>query len=277
MSAENGEGTATKLKPDDAAKRQRSSIAFPYMDLNEAVTLARAIHNNVGTGTCSVEQLAPWVKQSPSSSGFRSRLAAGKLFGLINTDRSDALQLMELGRIVVDAKREREGRARAFLNVPLYTAVHDKFKGSVVPPAAALEKELAALGVATTLTDTARRVMERSAEQAGFYEAGRDRLVMPGFVPQDASSNDAGGEPNGGAGGGAGGGMGSGGGDDDLHLDPLLLALLKKIPEAGKEWPAAQRVRWFRTFAMNVSQIYDGDGEMDEPVELKIELDKATN
>jgi hypothetical protein len=34
---------------------------------------------------------------------------------------------------------------------------------------------------------------------------------------------------------------------------------------------APQRVRWFRTFAMNVSQIYDGD---DEPVEMKIDLDK---
>jgi hypothetical protein len=30
------------------------------------------------------------------------------------------------------------------------------------------------------------------------------------------------------------------------------------------------RVRWFRTFAMNVSQIYDGVGE---PVEMKIKLE----
>jgi hypothetical protein len=32
-----------------------------------------------------------------------------------------------------------------------------------------------------------------------------------------------------------------------------------------------ERKRWFRTFAMDVSQIYDGDGE---PVEMKIDLDK---
>jgi len=114
--------------------------------------------------------------------------------------------------------------------------------------------------------------MERSAEQAGFYEAGRDRLVMSGFVPLDAGSNDSGGEANNGGGGGVGGGTG-GGGDDDLHLDPLLLALLKKIPEAGKGWPAAQRLRWFRTFAMNVSQIYDEEAM--EPVELKIDLEAA--
>jgi hypothetical protein len=51
-----------------------------------------------------------------------------------------------------------------------------------------------------------------------------------------------------------------------------LIALLKKIPAADKGWPAAQRVRWFRTFAMNVSQIYDGDSEW---VEMKIELEGA--
>jgi hypothetical protein len=38
---------------------------------------------------------------------------------------------------------------------------------------AALGKELIALGVASTLSGTARRILERSAEQAGFYEAGR--------------------------------------------------------------------------------------------------------
>ncbi|MVT65751.1 hypothetical protein GPL21_11595 [Bradyrhizobium pachyrhizi] len=59
-----------------------------------------------------------------------------------------------------------------------------------------------------------------------------------------------------------------------MQLDPLLLALLKKIPDPEKGWPAAQRVRWFKIFAMNVSQIYDGD---DEPVEMKIEQDKAAN
>ncbi len=67
-------------------------------------------------------------------------------------------------------------------------------------------------------------------------------------------------------------GGGRGGGDDGLAglgLDPLLIALLKKIPKSG-EWPATQRAV-IRTFAMNVSQIYDEDSE---PVEMKIDLDK---
>jgi hypothetical protein len=61
------------------------------------------------------------------------------------------------------------------------------------------------------------------------------------------------------------------GGDvtDQLGLDPLLIVLYSRKPDQG--WPGAARVRWFRTFAMNVSQIYDGDGER---VEMKIDLDK---
>lgn len=58
---------------------------------------------------------------------------------------------------------------------------------------------------------------------------------------------------------------------DELGLDPLLIALLKKVPPTDKGWPGPARVHWFRTFAMNVSQIYDGDGE---PVEMKIDLQK---
>lgn len=83
----------------------------------------------------------------------------------------------------------------------------------------ALEKEFVALGVASPLTDTARRIFERSAEEAGLFEAGRDRLVMPGFVPQDAPVIDSGGEGNGG-----GTGSGSGGGSQTC-LWPMRLSV----------------------------------------------------
>ena len=53
-----------------------------------------------------------------------------------------------------------------------------------------------------------------------------------------------------------------GGGGGGLNLDQLLVASLEKIPPVGDEWPKDQRVRWFRTFAMNVSQIYDMRGEV---------------
>jgi hypothetical protein len=56
------------------------------------------------------------------------------------------------------------------------------------------------------------------------------------------------------------------------ELNPLLIALLEKMPSPEKGWPGPNRVRWFRTFAMNVSQIYDGDGD---PIEMKIDLESG--
>jgi hypothetical protein len=73
---------------------------------------------------------------------------------------------------------------------------------------------------------------------------------MPAVAMREPPPVDPAVEKNGGAGGGGNDGL------DNLGLDPLLIALLKKIPPSG-EWPAAQRVRWFLTLAMNVSQIYD--------------------
>jgi hypothetical protein len=248
MSKENGTATAEKigsLKPE-SGKRQRSSIAFPYLDLGEAISVATAIHNHVGTGPCGIEQLAAWVNMSPKSSGFRSRMSASSLFGLVNNDRSDAIQLTELGRLVVDAKREREGRAKAFLAVPLFRAVYDKFKGGAIPPAAALENELVALGVASTLKSAARSVLERSADKAGFFETGKDRLVMPGF--RSDSTSTSGGEIGG----------GGGGGDDPPsgELHPMIAILLQVLPEAGTAWPQNARAKWMQALSKSFDTIY---------------------
>ena len=55
---------------------------------------------------------------------------------------------------------------------------------------------------------------------------------------------------------------GGDGGGDGLNLDPL-------IPAASDGWPKENRLRWFRTFAMNVSQIYDtGDDVVDLTIKL---------
>jgi hypothetical protein len=109
----------------------------------------------------------------------------------------------------------------------------------------------------------------RSAREPGFFAHGEDRLVRPAAIgaPLEGGRGGAEGDTKD----GEGTGSGTGGGGESLDLDPLLIALLKKVPSADKGWPGPQRVRWFRTFAMNVSQIYDGEGD---PVEMKIDLEK---
>jgi hypothetical protein len=270
MSGENVTSVAD-ADQDEGDARQRSTIQFPYNNLGDAIEVAQALHSNAGTGECDDSQLAAWMNLSPKSSGYRIQISAARLFGLVETT-SGSHKLSALGRMIVDPQREREARAKALLNVPLYKAIFEKYKGGVLPPAAALERDIIGLGVAEKQTSRARQVFERSAEQAGYFEHGKNRLVMPAVAQRDERPADAPEEgerekPDGGK---FGSGGGTGRGDTDLELDPLLIALLKKIPPAEKGWPASSRVRWFRTFAMNVSQIYDGDGE---PVEMKIEME----
>jgi hypothetical protein len=251
----------------DEGSRQRSKIGFPYVSLKDATALVEAIHGNVGANECDDAQLAAWTGQSTKSSGFRVQVSSARMYGLITTEGTKH-KITDLGQMIIDPTRMREAKAVAFLNVPLNKAIFEKYKTGILPPnAAALEREMVSLGVSSKVTDRARVSFEKSAEQAGFFEHGKNRLVMPGFIQARDPVRE---EPKDETGGGGGGGDG-GSGADGLNLDPLLIALLKKIPSAEKGWNAAQRVRWFRTFAMNVSQIYDTD---DQPVEMKIDLDE---
>ena len=235
-------------------ERQRSKVAFPYTDLNAAIEVVNAIHDKVGNGDCSLQQLSAWMNQSIKSSGFRVQLAAARLFGVIESD-SSGYRLTPLGRRMVDPQNARKAKAEAFLSVPLFKMLYENHREGVLPPAAALEREIAGLGVAEKQKDRARQVFERSAEQAGFSEHGKNRLVMPAIaIKQPAKEPE---ERK----------FGNGSGGDGLNLDPLLIELLRKIPPTIEGWPEAKRVRWFRTFAMNVSEIYDTEGE---PVELEI-------
>ena len=252
------------------AKRQRSTIAFPYSDYDDAEKIAQAIHGNVGHGTCSLDQLASWTHQSSKSSTFKSQVAAARLFGLVESSDSESYKLTALGIRVVDQTQARAARADAFLMVPLFKSAYEKYKGTVLPPPAALERELVSLGVAEKQKARARQVLMASAEQTGFQEQGKNKLVIPAVVvpppghqPSKAATQKGGGE----------GGDGSGGGDNVLlGLDPLLMALLRKLPSKENGWPAEKRLRWFKTFAMNVSQVYDDDSD---PVELTVSVGKC--
>ena len=245
---------------DEGKARQRSKIAFPYSDYNAAISVADTIHSHVGHGNCATSQLAPWMNQSAKSSGFRLQIAAARLFGLIESKDAESYHLTVLGIKAVDPSQDKLARAEAFLRVPLFNALFEKYKGVTTPPTAALEREIVALGVSEKQKAKARQVFESSAEQTGYREKGSSRLVKPASMVITSPSDETI-EKSGGGNGGDGGNL------NGLELDPLLIALLQKIPKLGEEWPKEKRVRWFKTFAMNVSQVYDND---DNPVEIEI-------
>lgn len=264
MAENHAANEATEDEGDEAGGRQRSRIAFPYTDFSSVEGLTHAIHRNVGHGTCSLPQIAAWVNLSPKSSGFRTLMSAARLFGVVESDSSDGYRLTPLGTRIVDPAQARAAKAEAFLRVPLFSALFENYKAGVTPPSAALERELVGLGVSEKQKARARQIFESSAEQTGFREHGPNRLVLPAVVVLPPSAPDGVGR----TGAGSNGGVTGGGGENvGLDLDPLLIALLQKIPPQGQPWPRDRRLRWFKTFAMNVSEVYDAD---DQPVELSI-------
>jgi hypothetical protein len=245
-------------------KREVSSIQFPYNDLDDAVAVARAIHE-VGGQSCQWEQLAAYLKAVPTGGAFRFRLQQARIFGLMAYDKG-TVSLCPLGQRILDPSQEAAAKADAFLNVPLYKAIFDRYKGYTLPPTAALERDMASLGVSSKQTDKARQAFDRSARQAGFYWAGADRLTLPVTkakpdtrpAEQPPSSEEHG---NGGAGTGGGNGY-----------HPFIEGLLKTLPKTGDNWPVRDRAKWLKLAANAFDLIYEGDGG-----EIEIHTKTAAN
>ena len=236
-----------------AAPRSRSKISFVYSDLEAAVGLADKLRTNTGSAACTVKQLATWMNMSVAGGTFRSILGAARTFGLVETQHGGTVSLTKLGQSLIDEAERSNAVAVAFLHVPLHAVLYEKYEGSALPPSPAIERHIESLGVPPKQKERARLTFTKSAHFSGFIDSSNDRFMRPATGPTvpAASASEL---PKG-------GGDGNGGG---LNLDPLLVAVLEKIPPVGDQWPKGQRVRWFRTFAMNVSQIYDtGDDVVD--------------
>src|SRR5690606_17983319 len=106
------------------------------------------------------------------------------------------------------------------------------------------------------------------ADLAGFFESGKTKLIMPAVAQGGVSpardshaSNGSSGSENKGGGtpiGTGGGGSGSGGQDD-----PLIKALIQKLPAAGAPWAADERINWLKMLVMGFQIAYGTDDEIE--------------
>lgn len=258
MAGEKIDMASAQPSQEGSAKRERSTIEFPYGDLNDAIEIVTTIYSEAGT-ECQTDQLAGFLKQSVTSGAFRLKLQVARMAGFVEVERG-SVRLTKLGQDAADESQRKRALADGFLGIELYSKIFDKYRGRQLPPAAALEREMANFGVAKKQTSKARQAFERSAEQSGFYNDSRDRLIQP--ITRDRHSDSEASQPvdrpnN--------GGNGSGGGDGFDHLDPLLRGLILRLPEAGSVWPEADRNRWLAAARMNFELVYETDP--DTPVE----------
>lgn len=236
----------------EGATNNRSTIEFPYGDLDASVEVARGIHN-AGGNSCDNDQLAAQLKMEAKGGGFRLRINSAQSFGLVTYERGGRVSLTNLGRAALDATTEKKARMDAFLNVPLYKKVFEDFKGGALPPQAGLERAITVMGVGPKVADRARQVMLRSAKQAGFFDQATDRLIKPIIKdngtppppPPPGEEEDKNKHRNGG---------GGGGGGDELH--PLIRGLLETLPTPGGVWSAQERLDWLSMANSILKMIY---------------------
>jgi hypothetical protein len=237
------------------SRREQSTIAFPYGDLDDGIEVARAIAGNYGS-QCSTDQLAAKLGHDTVKGGaFRLKLATARTFGLIEVVR-DQVALTPLGRQIVQPEFEGRARAEAFMRVPLYAAMYEAYKGNTLPPDIAIENEMKRLGVATKQADKARQAFQRSARQAGFFAHGANRLVMPAGMSATPPLEQPSEQPrqttgtyrsdSNNSGGGTGGSGGSGGEPPEI-TNPLLRGLFQLLPPPGANWPPEKRQKWLST------------------------------
>jgi hypothetical protein len=254
---------------EDEVAQGRSTIKFPYLDQNDAVEIALAVHNTAGN-SCDRGALAGHLQVSAKGGGFNLRLLTAKLFGFISTE-SGTISLTPLGLRVIDPQQEKAARAESFLLVPLYKRVYDDYRGNMLPGNAALEAAMEKMGVAPKQKDKARQVFQRSATQAGFFAFGSNRLVVPPIKPGEAPApmappaGDA--EPNT-------AGKNKGGFGDGPKLPPFIQGLLAKLPEAETEWPMDGRRKWLQTAANIFDLMYQT--AVDDTSELSITVTKSS-
>lgn len=197
-------------------QRQRTRVSsehrYPIYDLNDAIEVAQTIRDR-GGGASTRDQLAAFLGYSSTNNGaFLSRLSAARLFGVVGSSGRELVPT-ELATRMLNPEwpdDAAEARVEAFLNVPLYRAIYQRYEGQQLPPEVGLRNALRTFyEVPESRTATAYRVLMDSADQAGFFAArggSRTHLIQPSTRAREATATSAQ-EPESEEGGGDGGGM----------------------------------------------------------------------
>ena len=258
--------------------REYSTIAFPYVALDEAATVARAL-TQLGGQPVDRDQLAAHMGQNVTSGNFNSKIGAAKMFGLVDPAQGK-LKLTPLGFAIVDPTREREAKAEAFLQVPLYRRMYDAFKGKQLPPRPlGIENAFVEFGVSVKQREKARWAFDRSARVANYFPNGQeDRLVAPVIMPSELNQpsslaavdrQDVFIQPEPMQQVGARVGNVTNFVPEPAPINPFVEGLLKKLPEEGTEWTLEGRKRWLEAASHIFNLVYEGN-EADRLLEIRI-------
>jgi hypothetical protein len=256
---------APEIDENQDDKRERSTVEFPYLDLDAAVEVAQAVHQ-VGGSSCGWDQVAAQMGQTATGGGFRMRVMTAKTFGLV-TYGQGIVTLTDLGKRLNDPQQEKAAKADSFLKVELYNKIYEQFKNGILPPADALENEIVKMGVAPKQKGKARQAFQRSANSAGYFWSGPNRLVRPAIrgsatpvhapevgpekLPKKKEKED----------------------EDRRH--PLIEGLLNELPEPKSEWTTEDRKKWLEMASGIFNVIYKDSDDSRGSLKVVVERNSA--
>ena len=192
----------TRLNTEQSGGGSTSRVAaenrYPAYELLASVEVAAVIHER-GGGSSSADELAAFLGYSTTNSGaFLARVAAARLFGLIERSGRSYVPTELAARIMSPEYPEEalEARLESFFAVPLYQAIYERYEGRPLPPEVGLRNTLhTTYQIPTNRTALAYRVLMDSADQAGLFSTrggARTHLVRPSRHVQAVSESDIG-------------------------------------------------------------------------------------
>ena len=247
--------TADAKVQQTPVEREVSTIAFPYANLEDAMGIARAIFDQGGV-PLSRDQIAVAMKAAVGSGSFSLKAGAARMFNLV-ANVGGKYQLTDIGQRALSSNEAEALAARrdAFLSVPLYKRTFTEFRNRALPPRpSGLEQAFVSFGVSPKQKDKARWAFEKSAQFAGFFSGGNDRLVEPvvqsraqailSKIAADNSESERALEKT------------SCASPTNATDDPLIRGMLDRLPAPGSVWDYDKRVRWLQIFASNLDMVY---------------------
>ena len=163
-------------------QRVRSPYLFPAYGIATALQVAKIVESD-GGGSLSEAALAMAMSSSAKSSTFRLKVLTGKQFGLLAKNGSN-VQTTPLGKAILKPTHDDEkgtALATAFLSIPLFHEVAQRYKGQPLPNSTSLRNILERdLGINDRRVPDAERVLMDSARDAGVLRTtGNNTYLAP--------------------------------------------------------------------------------------------------
>jgi DNA-binding protein H-NS len=179
--------------------------------------------------------------------------------------------LTDLGKRLNDPQQEKAAKADSFLKVELYNKIYEQFKNGILPPADALETEIVKMGVAPKQKGKARQVFQRSANSAGYFWSGPNRLVRPSIKSSAAAAPVAEPEPD------TSEKKKKREDEDGDRRHPLIEGLLKELPHPQSEWTTEDRKKWLEMASTIFNVIYKDSDDSRGSLKVVVEKNSAKN